>query len=150
MAASQDGGLLAIAGRGYRAWMDRGAPTTRTGAIDQSRTAPNARRSELPMAVADCALSQAEFNEQADRYRRLGAAATRVQRKVDRLEIDFASDVDLDLLKRAVAVERECCSFLTVDYDNSTPRLTIASEPGRPDALDAILAAFTAAASQGD
>jgi hypothetical protein len=44
---------------------------------------------------------------------------------------------------RTLAIERGCCSFLTVDYDASQRVLAIATDPEHDDALSALLSAVT-------
>jgi len=39
--------------------------------------------------------------------------------------VTFADDVDRDVLEDLIATERSCCSFLSVDYDDSTQLLSI-------------------------
>ncbi|MGH2890908.1 MAG: DUF72 domain-containing protein [Solirubrobacteraceae bacterium] len=105
-------------------------------------------RIDLPMAVDGCSLDAAALAGQGERYVRLGAGACAIVRHPDRLKIGFAPEVDPDLLRRTIAVERGCCSFLTLDYDASARQLTVSADPGRPDALRA-LNAIGAALSAG-
>ena len=101
---------------------------------------------ELPMAIADCGLDQPALQQQLARYRRLGARAAVTRRSPLELTVDFAADPERDLLDTTIEVERECCSFFALAYDESARRLTVAVEdPGRRRALDAIQAALSAA-----
>lgn len=99
---------------------------------------------QLPMAVAGCGLDPAALRAQADRYRRLGAAAAAIDRDADHLRVSFAPDVDADLLAATIATERGCCPSLTVDYDPGARRLTITASgaEGRA-ALEAIASVLT-------
>ena len=107
-------------------------------------------RIELPVAIPDCSIDRSALAEQAERYARLGASATRLDRHPGRLEISFAPTVDEDLLNWTMAVERDCCSFLTLDYDISTRRLSVSAEPGRGDVLESILEALRGGFSTSD
>jgi hypothetical protein len=107
----------------------------------------NAERAELPMAVADCALEPGALREQADRYRRLGAAACVIKVDGERLLITFQSTVDRELVDATIATERRCCPFFALDYDASRRRLSISvADALRLDALDAVLSAIRAGA----
>ncbi len=98
------------------------------------------------MAVANCALDEAEGREQLARYRRLGELACGVQRSDLELTVAFGTDVDaalLGLLARTIEVERRCCPFFRLDYAAAERRLTIAvADPVRRSALDAIASAL--------
>ena len=93
---------------------------------------------ELPMAIADCGLDQDALREQLGRYRRLGAGAI-VTRCPDALTVQFVGELDPELLRATLAVERECCSFFALDYAEDARRLTVTvADPARRPALDAI------------
>jgi hypothetical protein len=93
------------------------------------------------MAPAGCTLDDSGLGEQLDRYRRLGETAVSIQDGDARLVITFDADVDTDLLRETIAVERGCCSFFALDY--STRRLSIGiDDPARADALAALLSAL--------
>ena len=97
----------------------------------------------LPMAIADCGLDPAALTQQLARYRRLGARAMVTRRSPVALTVDFTAEPDRDLLDTTVEVERGCCSFFTLDYDELAWRLTVAvADPERRNALDAIQAAL--------
>jgi hypothetical protein len=103
---------------------------------------------ELPMAAAGCTLDDGRLSEQLDRYRRLGRAALTIEDSDARLVITFGAGVDIDLLEEAVAIERECCSFFTLDYDARARRLSIGIEdPARADALAMLASALRSSAS---
>jgi hypothetical protein len=78
------------------------------------------------MAATGCTLSAADLAAQLDRYQRLGKTALRVEERELALVIFFATSVDRDLLQETILVERGCCSFFTLDYDESARRLSIA------------------------
>jgi len=90
-------------------------------------------------AIAACRLDADGLRTQHDRYRRLGTVTVHVTRVPRRLTVEFSSAVDHDLVDQALAVERDCCPFFTLDYDPGTRRLTACvAEP----ALDALIAAL--------
>jgi hypothetical protein len=101
----------------------------------------------LPMALAGCTLDDSGLGEQVDRYRRLGEMAQSVHDRGTRLVITFGADVDIDLARDAIAIERGCCSFFTLDYEASERRLSIGiDDPTRGDALKALRDALCASA----
>ena len=100
---------------------------------------------ELPMVIADCGLDQVQLAEQLARYRRLGALATACDRSALALTVSFALDAEPEpaLLRETIAVERECCSFFALGYDQTQRRLTVSvKDATRRPALDAIEAAI--------
>jgi hypothetical protein len=102
-------------------------------------------RTELPMAIVGCALDPQRLADQADRYGRLGATAVNVDRHAHELIVTFGNTLDHELLHQTISVERDCCTFFTLDYDAYERRLSIGvSDPGQLDALDAVLFALTA------
>lgn len=98
---------------------------------------------ELP--IAECKLDLDGLRTQRDRYRQLGRAARRVQREPQALTVEFAADVDAELLAETIAVESECCPFFVLRYDAATHELTAGvSAPDQAAALDALVAALDA------
>ncbi|MGI9185364.1 MAG: hypothetical protein ACR2GZ_10460 [Solirubrobacteraceae bacterium] len=98
---------------------------------------------QLPMAPAGCALDDGSLTAQLDRYRRLGTTAASITQRELELEVWFDPGVDLDLLRETIAIERQCCSFITLDYDISDGRLSISVDGSdRLDALRALLSAL--------
>jgi hypothetical protein len=96
----------------------------------------------LPMAPS-CALDQNGLRTQHERYRRAGAGARLVQRSPQRLVVDLADQVDLELVQETLAVERECCPFYELGWDPGRRRLAIAvSQPAQEPALEAIALAL--------
>ena len=94
--------------------------------------------------IAECRLDLPGLRAQAERYRRLGRSATRVERSEGQLTVEFARDVDEPLLRRTIAVERTCCPFFAMHYDPAFQRLriTVADQEQAP-ALDALLFALS-------
>jgi hypothetical protein len=100
---------------------------------------------ELPMAVAGCGLDQTALTEQLARYQRLGAGAVVTRRSPLEVAVDFAAEPDRGLLDTTIEVERGCCSFFELAYDEAARRLSVAvADPERRVALDAIQAALVA------
>jgi hypothetical protein len=94
---------------------------------------------QLPMALADCSLDDTALRDQLARYRRLGSAAATMTRSETELTVAFATGADAELVRATMAVERQCCSFFTLAYDDAERQLTIGvSDPTRRPALDAI------------
>jgi hypothetical protein len=98
---------------------------------------------ELP--IAECRLDIDGLRVQRDRYRRLGRAVRRVERKPQTLTVGFAADVDTALLVEAISVESECCPFFALHYDADAREL-VASVPrlDQAPALDALVTALDA------
>lgn len=98
---------------------------------------------ELPMAPVDCTLDDRSLAIQLDRYRRLGRMAVRIQASERELQVTLGGDVDVDLVRETIGVERECCSFFAIDYDASECRLSVAiDDAARAGALRALLSAL--------
>jgi hypothetical protein len=86
-----------------------------------------------------CRLDTTGRREQADRYRRLRASVTAMQRRDGALDVSFAADVDVSLLRDAVDVERACCPFFDLRLDDHARTLHVAvARPGDGPALDAL------------
>jgi hypothetical protein len=97
-----------------------------------------------PLPIAKCRLDVAGLRDQADRYRRLGATATHIERRHGALTVMFGDEPDEHLLTETIAVERDCCPFFEFDYQPSARRLSITVQ--RADqrlALDALHYALT-------
>jgi hypothetical protein len=98
---------------------------------------------ELPIAA--CRLDAGGAREQARRYQALAAHAEQIRRRPGVLVARFDATVDRDLLARTLAVERECCQFLELGYDDDARRLEISvTDRDLEPALDALTAALRA------
>ena len=75
-----------------------------------------------------CSLSPEELAEQRGRARRLAPAAVGVAGARDELHVTFTDRVDRNLLGELIATERSCCSFLTIDYDDTRHRLSVVAD----------------------
>jgi hypothetical protein len=86
-----------------------------------------------------CSLDEAGLRLQYDRYRQAGSEACLVERSPQRLVVDLDQHVDVQLVARLLAVERECCPFLTLGWQPGRRRLTVSvSQVEQTPALDAI------------
>lgn len=126
--------IAALAVReGVEAW--RGESCCAPGSEDRVLAAPELP--ELPLVA--CRLDDTALPLQLDRYAELGRTADSIHRRPNELLVEFGPEVDRELLERAVAVERDCCSFLELDYSPAERRLAIAvDDPSGAPALDAI------------
>ena len=86
-----------------------------------------------------CALDEAGLSKQYERYREVGLGARVLERCRRRLAVDLDERVDPKLVAELLAVERECCPFLELGWEQSAQRLTVAvSHAEHEPALDAI------------
>jgi hypothetical protein len=93
--------------------------------------------------VPSCALDETGLRLQLERYRQAGEGAQLLERTRRRLVVDLDEHIDHKLVEEAIAVERECCSFFTLDWEPHPRRLTISiSHAGHESALDAIALAL--------
>ncbi len=91
------------------------------------------------MAPAICSLDDAELRAQLARYRAIGAGADLLQRSRQRLVIRVADPVPDLVVEELVAVERHCCPFFDLAWEQRPRRLSISvSRPEEKPALDAI------------
>ncbi len=94
--------------------------------------------------IAECRLELPGLLTQRDRYRRLGATATRVERHGDALIVVFGPALDEDLLEETLALERDCCPFFGLDYERAARSLTVTvADPQQQPALDGLYFAVT-------
>jgi hypothetical protein len=100
-------------------------------------------KQELPIAA--CRLEGDGARMQAGRYRALAEHAEEVSRIPRALIARFDASVDPALVAGALAVERECCPFFELDYDEAARRLEISvADRDLEPALDAVAAALRA------
>jgi hypothetical protein len=96
-----------------------------------------------------CTLDAPGMQSQRARYRSLGRSLTHMQRDGDVLVLEFGSDLDRQLLERALEVERGCCPFFCFSFDPELRRLCVGvADPASADALAAFAALLSG--SQGD
>jgi hypothetical protein len=72
-----------------------------------------------------CALDEAGLRLQLERYRHAGRGARLVEKTRLRLVVELGEHVDGKLVEEAVAIERECCPFFTLDWQSARRRLTV-------------------------
>ena len=85
-----------------------------------------------------CALDADGLRRQRERYRRMGAGATVIERSPRRLVVEVAEG-GADVVPEVIAVESECCPFFDLAWDAGARRFSIAvSESQHEPALDAI------------
>jgi hypothetical protein len=90
-----------------------------------------------------CALDEAGLRLQHEHYRQVGADARLVDRSPRRLVVDLDQRVDVPLVDRLLAVERECCPFFELSWGPDLRRLTVSvSQVEHEPALDAIVFAL--------
>lgn len=97
-------------------------------------------------AIPMCALDDAGRRQQQTRYARLAASVSRLDRTPAAVAVQFDEHLDRNLLEQALAVERECCPFFVLEFDEGRRhlRVTVREAEQRP-ALEAIAAALSSA-----
>ena len=90
-----------------------------------------------------CALDRAGLQDQGARYARLATSVTGAERTDGALTVEFGPEVDRELLKRTLAIERECCPFFELAYDEAERRLRASvGDAEHAPALEALAAAL--------
>jgi Cation efflux family len=98
---------------------------------------------ELPVVPGSCRLDAEGMRAQGDRYARLAAGATRVDRSPAEISIGLGENVDRRLIDELIATENECCPFYRFELRRDPAELVIGVErPEQRPALDAIAAAL--------
>jgi hypothetical protein len=89
-----------------------------------------------------CGLSVKELAAQAERYRVLmqTVRSTRLERQL--LEVELGADVDEELLRETLEIERGCCSFFDIEHD--PPFVRFRTDEANVGALAALAAALVA------
>jgi hypothetical protein len=101
----------------------------------------------LPMAPG-CALDESGLHSQLQRYRQAGRNARLIERTRCCLVADLDESIDAELVTEAIAVERECCPFIVLTWEQDRRRLTVSvSQAAHEPALDAIAFALNLQAS---
>jgi hypothetical protein len=94
--------------------------------------------------IVGCRLDPAGRSEQHDRYRRLGREVEDIARKDLSCTVRFGPGLDQALLRKTMAVESECCPFMSVDYSPTNRLLTLGvSRAALANALDAVVFALS-------
>ena len=93
-----------------------------------------------------CSLNEAQLVEQLAGYARAGRGAEVIERERRRRVIRVGSDVPESLILRLIEVERGCCPFFEMVWDEASRRLAIeVPDSDHEPALDAIVSALGAA-----
>lgn len=82
----------------------------------------------LPEAIEACTLTPAQARVQSQRHEQVGRSATGVAYDGDAVRIDFDATLDRAALDELIEVERECCPFFTLAYDEDARALTVSVE----------------------
>jgi hypothetical protein len=86
-----------------------------------------------------CSLQGAEIEEQRRRHEALGRSAAAVEREATAIHVRFGEALDRELLDEMIRVERDCCPFFLIEYDDAERCLSVAvDEPRMAPALDVI------------
>lgn len=97
----------------------------------------------LPMVSASCSLDDFELGEQGARYRAAGRGALIVERCPRKLVIRVSDQVQDEVVEELIAVERGCCPFFDLNWDEAERRLAIAvPDAAHESALEAIVSAL--------
>lgn len=107
-----------------------------------------ARCVELPLAeqtpIAECRLDLEGLRKQRDRYRQLSSALEELERRPGELFARFSPALDHALLAETLAIERECCAFFRIEYDDSARELSVrVDDPNLNPTLDALRDSLT-------
>jgi hypothetical protein len=93
-----------------------------------------------------CSLNKAQLAEQLAGYARAGRGAEVIERERRRRVIRVGSDVPESLILRLIEVERGCCPFFHMVWDEASRRLAIeVPDSDHEPALEAIVSALGAA-----
>jgi hypothetical protein len=96
-----------------------------------------------PLTIEGCSLDRDGARSQGDRYRELSRDVIGATRSPTSLTVRFSAKLDKRLLEEAMAIERECCPFFTLDYEPAAGALTIGvDERSKAPALDALESAL--------
>jgi hypothetical protein len=89
--------------------------------------------------AASCALDDAGLRSQLERYRQAGRHARLAERSPRGLVVDLDRRVDRALVQETIAIEQQCCPWLSLRWQPDRRRLTVSvSEARHEPALDAI------------
>jgi hypothetical protein len=90
-----------------------------------------------------CTLDQSAMRSQLERYRLAGQRARLLQSSGRQVTVQLDEQVDRRVIERAIAVERECCPFFTIDWRAEPRRLAISVVRSEHEpALEAIVFAL--------
>lgn len=84
------------------------------------------------MASSSCSLDTDGRAAQLARYAGLAPSVRSASRESMSLEVSFEPGYDRALLEELVAVERECCPFLTIEVGVARLRISVAQHDDSP------------------
>ena len=94
--------------------------------------------------VKGCSLDQQGLRDQRARSARVAPSVVRVERGDRELAIDFDASLDAGALEQMLAVERECCPFFSIRFDEEARRVSVGvAAPDQAPALDALALLLT-------
>jgi hypothetical protein len=82
--------------------------------------------------ASSCSLDANGRAEQIARYAALAPSVRAAVRESLSLEVEFEPGFDRALLDELVAVERECCPFLTIDVEDARLRIAVEEHADTP------------------
>jgi hypothetical protein len=85
-----------------------------------------------------CALDDRALAEQVARFGRVGDHVLWARRLPTELTVVLDADLDDELLNETLAIERGCCPFFALIWDDATRQLTIASRERHQEILGRI------------
>ena len=85
-----------------------------------------------------CTLSPAGRAAQADLFREVRSSVEAIDRAPTSLTVRFGRGVDERSLRELVATERECCSFLDIEYSDRVLRVA-SDDPVEIDPFEELL-----------
>jgi hypothetical protein len=89
-----------------------------------------------------CALDEAGLEEQLARFGRIGRHAVWARRLPTELTVLLDADVDDELIRETLAIERECCPFFALSWNDARRELTIAARDNHAPVLEQITRAL--------
>jgi hypothetical protein len=94
-------------------------------------------------SIPSCALDSEGRRAQTARYDAVAGSVAAVRREPDGVFVEFEERVDPVLVDEIIAVERDCCPWLHLEFDQAARHLAVTvTEVSMLPALDAIAAAF--------
>jgi hypothetical protein len=98
----------------------------------------------LKLAIPECRLPETAVGPQLARYRTLAEHVIDIHRDIGEVRVQFDKTVPEGLLAQTLVVERECCTFVGLDYQPPTRSLTITvANVAHDPRLDALIALLT-------
>jgi hypothetical protein len=89
-----------------------------------------------------CALDDQALEEQRGRFGQIGEHAIWARRLRNELTVVLEADLDDQLLEQTLAIERACCPFFALIWDEASRELTIAGREHHQPVFERIVEAF--------